>query len=575
MIKSRKLIVSLGAIFAIIAQFAGVPPARAQKVAVPPLSLDSKGARAQEHDISSKLTPSTNAAIVTEDGPVKGFQFAGNEQAQPNEELFLGIPYAAPPVGDLRWMPPQPHGKFDGVLRANSFGNRCAQPDGNGGVLGTEDCLTLNLYSPLDEKNQNKKHPLPVMVWIHGGSLVAGGSPDFDPSPLVSQGNVIVVTINYRLGLLGFFAHPAIDAEGHLNGNYGLMDQQFALQWVQRNIGAFGGDPNRVTIFGESAGGQSVYFQLASPLAAGLYQRAIAESGAVQLFQGYFNNIVPLANGESVGGGGVPSGIAIAEAVGCPDQTARCLRGIPASTLALAAPAESWPFVDGSILPQTPDSAFASGKFNRVPVISGSNHDELRVGERAFADSVGLSPITDAKYPQLVAALIGLPVDHPLIQLLVNIEYPLTIYPAPAAPLAFGAMFTDLVIACPTRNADRLLSSYVTTYTYEFADENAPALSIVPGDFPFGAYHGSEIQYLFDRFHGVNPFTPDQQKLSNIMIGYWTQFASTGDPNFAGAPVWAPYSSRTDQYQSLVPPTPGVDSTFDSFHKCSSLWSGS
>src|SRR5262249_33023609 len=346
---------------------------------------------------------STNAAIMTGDGPVKGFQFAGNEQAQPNEEVFLGIPYAAPPVGNQRWMPPQPHGKWNRVFQANSFGNRCPQSDGNGGVLGKEDCLTLNLYSQLDQKNQNKKQPLPVMVLFHFGGLVSGGSEDFDPSPLVLQGKVIVVTVNYRLGLLGFFAHPAIDAEGHLNGNYGLMDQQFALQWVRRNIAAFGGDPNRVTIFGESAGGESVYLQLASPTAAGLFQTAIAESGAGQLFQSYFNNIVPLAEGESVGGGGVPSGIAIAETLGCADQTAQCLRGVTTSTLALATPGLSWPFVDGQVLPKTPDSAFASGQFNRVPVISGANHDEWRLFEGRFAASVGLYPITDANYSQLIA----------------------------------------------------------------------------------------------------------------------------------------------------------------------------
>ena len=286
-VKPRKLIGILGVIFALVAQFGGVPLAHALSVALPPTSLDPKGEEAKQGDISSKLTPSTNAAIVTEDGPVKGFQFAGNEQAQPNEELFLGIPYAAPPVGKLRWMPPHPHAKWNVVLQANSFGNRCTQPDGNGGVVGAEDCLTLNLYTPLGQKNQNKKSPLPVMVWTHWGGLVTGGSSDFDPSPLVLQGNVIVVTINYRLGYLGFLAHPAIDAEGHLNGNYGLMDQQFALQWVQRNIAAFGGDPNRVTLFGVSAGGQSIYTNLASPTAAGLFQRAIAESGAYAEFQDY------------------------------------------------------------------------------------------------------------------------------------------------------------------------------------------------------------------------------------------------------------------------------------------------
>jgi para-nitrobenzyl esterase len=396
----------------------------------------------------------------------------------------------------------------------------------------------------------------------------------------VLQGNVIVVTINYRLGYLGFLAHPAIDAEGHLNGNYGLMDQQFALQWVQRNIAAFGGDPNRVTLFGVSAGGQSIYTNLASPTAAGLFQRAIAESGAYLEFQDYFSSIIPLETAETTGSPFVPSGSQIATSVGCASQTADCLRGVPASTLVLAEPGTIYPFVDGTILPQTPASAFASGQFNRVPVISGSNHDEFRLGEGSFAGSLGLWPIVDAHYPQLVAALIGAPVGNPFVQFLVNVEYPLVNYPGPfAAAFAFGALGTDLIYACPTRNADRLLSRFVTTYAYEFADENAPTqvLSpITPGHFPFAAFHTAEVQYLFDqnlRLFGVNPFTADQQQLSNTMIGYWTQFASTGDPNFAGAPVWSPYSNATDQFQSLVPPTPTMSSGFDSDHKCSSLWS--
>ena len=204
--------------------------------------------------------------VITEDGPVRGTSVFGVLE-------YLGIPYAAPPVGKLRWMPPQPHGMWSGVFDANTFGNFCTQPNGPGGTVGAEDCLTLNVFTPAQIRA-----PLPVMVWIHGGGLVTGGSFLYDPSPLVTQGNLIVVTINYRLGYLGFFAHPAIDAEGHLNGDYGLMDQQFALQWVQRNIAAFGGNPDRVTVSGESAGGQSVYSNLASPTAKGLFQRAIAES---------------------------------------------------------------------------------------------------------------------------------------------------------------------------------------------------------------------------------------------------------------------------------------------------------
>jgi para-nitrobenzyl esterase len=310
-------------------------------------------------------------AIITQSGPLKGIDL-------PTLNLYLGIPYAVPPVGWLRWTPPQPFGRWDGVFQATQFGNFCTQPD-----FGSEDCLYLNVYTPSQRKNSHKHHGLPVMVWIHGGSLVTGGGGFYDPTRLIEQSGVIVVTINYRVGLFGFFAHPAIDAEGHLNGNYGLMDQQLALQWVKRNINAFGGDPNRVTIFGESAGGQSVYSNLASPTAAGLFQRAISESGSYAEFQPYFEGlyIVSLPQAESVGTPLVHSGIDLATAAGCITlpQTAACLRGIPAATLVAVGPSLLYPFVDGTLLTQTPGAAFAGGQFNQVPVISGGNHDEFRL----------------------------------------------------------------------------------------------------------------------------------------------------------------------------------------------------
>lgn len=247
--------------------------------------------------------------IVTEQGLLKGI-------SAPGEREYLGVPYAASPVGRLRWMPPQPPAKFHGLFHATRFGDACSQPPDPTVPRISENCLTLNVYVPdVDPPPRG----FPVMVWIHGGGLVTGAGFLYDPTPIVQKGNVIVVTINYRLGLLGFFAHPAIDAEGHLNANYGLMDQQFALKWVRRNICAFGGDPRRVTIFGESAGGQSVYANLASPTATGLFSRAISESGAGSQFQDYFDPVftVPLKTAETQGTPAVPPGTAIAAAVGC------------------------------------------------------------------------------------------------------------------------------------------------------------------------------------------------------------------------------------------------------------------
>jgi para-nitrobenzyl esterase len=509
-----------------------------------------------------------NRAIVTESGPLKGITTG------PVNE-YRGIPYAAPPLGALRWTPPQSFGKWHGVFQATQFASECPQSGVFGRPPFSENCLFLNVYTP-----KRKKHDVgsPVMVWIHGGAFVGGGGDLYDPTPLVEQGNVIVVTINYRLGLLGFFAQTALDAEGHFNANYGLMDQQFALKWVRRNIEAFGGDPERVTIFGESAGGESVHANLASPTAAGLFQRAISESGSLFAFQDYFDFWVPLAQGETTGTALVPSGMALATAAGCSSQTAACLRGLAASALVGAQPASGivFPFVDGTILSQTVDAAFASGHFNHVPVISGGNHDEWRLFVAFQYDLLG-TPLTDAGYQAAVAALESLPVSDPFVLFLVTFAYPLTNYPPPppflvSAPLALGALGTDQIFACPERNADKLLSQYVTTYTYEFNDENAPLSLGIPLSFPLGAAHFAEVPYLFTFLGIPAPFTPNQQLLSNTMISYWTHFAESGDPNSAGEPLWSPYNSITDEFQSLVPPTPTVESNFDSEHQCSTLW---
>jgi para-nitrobenzyl esterase len=508
-----------------------------------------------------------NPAIVTRNGTVKGISLYG-------EELYLGIPYAVPPVGNLRWMPPVPSGRFPGgVFQANDVGNSCTQPGSFG--PGSEDCLTLNVVTPNIKKNSDNKKPVPVMVWIHGGGLLTGGSFLYEPSPLVLGGNVIVVTINYRLGLLGFFAHQAIDAEGHPSGNYGLMDQQLALKWVNDNIAAFGGDPKRITIFGESSGGQSVYANLASPTAAGLFEGAIQESGAGGEFQDYFNFIVSLSDGETVGvPGQTPSGDSVATALGCPGTTAAsaaCLRGLPASAVIANEPGSVFPFVDGTILTKTPTEAFASGDFNRVPVISGGNHDEGRYFVALQYDFTGHPLVTMADYDSAVTALYGSPLDS-----FVEALYPLSNYGG-IPGIALGASETDGIRACPTRNSVKSLSQFVTTYAYEFNDENAPDLFDPVATFPLGAYHFAEVQYLFnfdERFAGFNPFTPGQQSLSAAMVGYWTRFAATGNPNSADEPAWPPYTAATDEFQSLVPPTPVTEPTgaFDADHFCSLLW---
>jgi para-nitrobenzyl esterase len=476
---------------------------------------------------------------------------------------FLGIPYAAPPVGDLRWRPPQPAARWHGVRAATKFAPHCPQSATPFGHASTsEDCLYLNVFAPqhaghgTDGPGPGKHgpgehgHSLPVMVWIHGGALVTGESDDYNPAGLVRDG-VIVVSINYRLGALGFLAHPALASRpGGPAGNYGLMDQQAALRWVQRNIRSFGGDPRDVTIFGESAGGLSVLSQLASPGAHGLFARAIVESGAYNLTQ------TSLASAES-------SGEAFAAKAGCASQTAACLRSLPVSTVLADQNATGYtPDVDGTVLTQSLKTAFASGEFNRVPVINGSNHDEWRlfVAEATLAGA----PVTAANYQSMIASTLSV---SPAIAAAIAQQYPLSSFPSP--PAALGAVGTDAIFACPALTVDQSVSKFVPTFGYEFNDENAPELFLPPAGFPYGAAHASELQYLF----GLTSAFPAalsaaQQQLSASMQRYWTSFAARGFPAAHGEPFWPRFTGTGQQMISLAPPTPATETNFSAEHHC-------
>jgi para-nitrobenzyl esterase len=484
--------------------------------------------------------------VATDNGPIRGTT-TGQMQA------FLGIPYAAAPVGDLRWRPPQEHPGWHVVLDASQFGPHCAQVATPYGTPSTtEDCLFLNVFTP-NKTNRGQPHLLPVMFWIHGGGLVVGESDGYDPTKLVAEG-VIVVSINYRLGELGFLAHPALSTESPTgaSGNYGLMDQQAALRWVQRNIRAFGGDAGNVTIFGESAGGLSVHSQLASPLAAGLFHKAIVESGAYSLSQ------PSLTAAEA-------SGTAFAASAGCASQTAACLRSLSVSTILAAQTAATMvPNLDGFALPLTVRSALSTGQFNRVPVIEGSNHDEWRLFVAQTEATTGI-PLTAAGYVAAIAATLGV---SPAAAAFIASVYPLADYPSPS--VALGAIGTDVVFSCNARISARLLSQFVPTYQYEFNDPAAPMLFFPPVSFPTGAYHASELQYIFDITQTPVPnpgLTPTQQDLSDAMVGYWTQFARSGDPNSVGSPAW-PLYGMSDQFQSLQPSTPTTKTGFAAYHKC-------
>jgi para-nitrobenzyl esterase len=489
------------------------------------------------------------SVVLSEQGPVIGTVTSSLRK-------FLGIPYATPPVGNLRWKPPQAHARWFAPIDTTKFGSHCPQDASFFGIASaSEDCLFLNVFTPNHrppDANALPSHLHPVMVWIHGGGLIAGESDDYDPAKLVEQGDVIVVTINYRVGALGFLAHPALGAESadHASGNYGIMDQQLALAWVQRNIAAFGGDPQNVTIFGESAGGVSVLSHLTSPLAAGLFQRAIVQSGAYGL------TLPALADAES-------QGSAFATNVGCSDQTAECLRSVPVETILANQGAffgfPTNPNVDGKVLPQSLDTAFAAGQFHRLPLIQGTNHDEMRLLV-ALDELAAVHPLTRAEYRAQVLNTFGRQAGAQVLA-----QYPVSKFASPS--LALGALETDSIFSCPARSVDQAISALVPTFVYEFNDTNAPEIYLPPVSFPYGAAHGSELPYLFKLPQGL-PLTIDQQELSDKMVRYWTQFARSGDPNSNSTLSWPPYNPAVEDLQSLLPPLPSVEAEFATDHKC-------
>jgi para-nitrobenzyl esterase len=476
--------------------------------------------------------------VRTTSGPVTGF-------VSGNELKYLGIPYAAPPVGALRWKPPAPVAPWSAPLAATHFGPHCPQAASPFGKPSTtEACLVLNVFTPASRWSVRARRP--VMVWIHGGAFVVGESDDYDPAKLVARG-VDVVTLNYRLGALGFLALPSLDAEGHLFANYGLLDQQAALEWVRRNIAAFGGDPNRVTVFGESAGGASVMSQLVSPLATGTFQRAIIESGA-------YANTPTRAEAEA-------TGAAYATAEGCASLSNACMRGLSVTALLGDEPSGYVPTVDGTILPVNPKVAIANGTFNRVPVIDGSNGEEFRLFTALDFDLVS-GPITAATYPYALAAEVGSAAAP-----LVLAQYPVSAYPTP--DLANSAALTDGTFSCNALFLDQSLSHYVPTFAYEFSDVNAPELFLPPVSFPYEAAHASEIQYLFNVAAAFpQPLSAEQMRLSNSMVQFWTTFAAFGNPVIADGTLWFPFVRQIGNMVDLNTPHDANFTSFNTEHQC-------
>jgi para-nitrobenzyl esterase len=431
-------------------------------VAVVLPDASSRGAFAQSRHHAAH----DRSVVMTDKGPVRG------TLAQDHREFF-GIPYAAPPTGELRWKAPVPHAAWTAALDATLFGPTCVQPNAmpEFTINSSEDCLYLNIYTP----NHPRRH-LPVMVWIHGGTFLVGSGQETDGSMLAVKVKVVVVTINYRLGPFGFLTDKVLDAENphHVSGNYGLLDQQAALKWVKRNIAGFGGDPARVTIFGESAGGISVALQMIAPGAAGLFARAIDESGPSQIVQ------QPIALAQK-------QGDKLIATLGCGDASdvAACMRSKPTNQVLNALPANTsgggalwFPIVDGFVLPLGPDEAFKSGRFSRVPLINGSNHDE---GRSFPLDEDGYSAVIQGRFGKNVKRVME--------------EYPLGAYPTPLQ--AWATIFTDAFFSCPIRRTTRSLAPQVSVYAYEFQDPKTPDAMVQRDGLKMGAYHGVEFHMSF------------------------------------------------------------------------------
>jgi para-nitrobenzyl esterase len=528
--------------------------------------------------------------------------------------VFFGIRYAAAPEGNLRWTPPQPPIPSAGPTVAAVPGPACPQAGSTAPLPQSEDCLFLNVYVPAGaQPNAN----LPVLFWIHGGALVSGTGAQYDPSVMAAENNIIVVTINYRLGALGWLVEPGLLAQTPSafenigdGGNYGLMDQQFAMQWTQRNIARFGGDPRKVTIAGESAGGLSVSSNLASTTTApGLFRHAIIESGAYML-----HDLPSLAVYEALFAANFDS------ALGCTQPNdASCLRAASVTAI-LTAQADVFgsfgisPDFGTKILPLSLEQAFATGAFIPVPVLQGTNANEGRLFEPSdipFASTLAnivaaggpanfdlMNPNTFCAVPQntgvptvcsypqeisLFLGVIGFPAADNSASFAASLaeDYPLAQFPdpflpnnAPSADEALSQIFTDLVFACNGLDSNLELSQRVTVFAYEFNDPNAPPVGATvvkaPNDvfgFPSAAEHAAELQFLFN--FGT-PLSVDEQQLAGEMKTYWGNFVTTGDPNLPRhVPLWFSFAP-TAVVQELVP-GPGEPHPFFDFgheHLC-------
>jgi para-nitrobenzyl esterase len=492
------------------------------------LILASLGCGQTERDLS---------VVMIDSGKISGTMDEG-------VRVFRGIPYAAPPTGDRRWKPPQPVEPWEGVRECTDWGFSCVHvpyppgsmwtgPEWSDPAEQSEDCLHLNVWTTA----QSADDKLPVMVWIHGGSLQheSGSVGAYGGANLARKG-VVAVTINYRLGPFGYLAHPELtrESEHRSSGNYGVLDQIAALEWVQRNIAAFGGDPDRVTIFGESAGSWSVNFMVASPLANGLFHRAIGQSGAG------FGPMVHLDRERSGRRPAEQTGTEFAAVLGSAEEPAslEAMRAVPAPEIlakfAEVPDAHVGPVVDGWVFPDEIHAIFEQGRQNRAPVIVGSNADEgsMYAGNDA--------PITVEDFRSFARQRFG---DFA--------EDFLEAYPVDSdsdVRDAFVASVGDAYFTWEMRMWARLTATVdADAWLYRFTRVPPIAESEI-----YGSHHGAEIVYVIGNFH-LASFTPqpEDERLAETMSGYWINFAATGNPNGPGLPEWPAYDIESEAFMEF------------------------
>ena len=523
-----------GSVFAVAALTVGI-------VAIASAGPSAKPASAQVLSCASGTT------VQTADGPVCGITSATASSV--NE--WLGIPYAAPPVGDLRWQPPQPPTPWTTTLEATDFGSECTTTSG---TAGSEDCLFVNVWAPA---TATRTSDLPVLVHIHGGGFT-GGNGNSDNSLLASTGDEVIVSMNYRLNIFGFLAYDK--ALGSNSGDYGLEDQQAALRWVQNNVAAFGGDPHKVTTFGESAGGSSQCDLIASPTAKGLFDQAISVSGEYNTLLGYPTSLEPqdCKSALPTKSQSNAAGKNYAAAAGCGTgngaAVAACLRTLPAATVESVAGGGTGqpggyqnggqgtvgPTINGTTLKMSLRQALATGHVNKVRVIAGTDRDENLVTQ---LNGASFPVTTPAAYQTIVNAQYGSFASQVLA------KYPLSKFDSPG--VAWRTVAADSDTVCPSLVTDQdLVGQMKAVYAYEIDDNDIPNYTAAgPGVVAPGASH---VGAWF-----LNPHTPaldaNQQVLQNQEIEYVTTFARTGKPKPTGAPAWPQFNSANPEEISLQP----------------------